>query len=184
MKISQRLNLVIPIETDSGETVHVHSVPLPVAVFDLFYRVLGAVFHEIYGGGFNYTTGPRIAMNLLRDAAKAQGGDREWSRVENGLLAEIHRGTMILRGSGEQVPFKEACDLGLINQEDRRDVENMLVFFTVTSALMKPAEANFMVGEAGALWGAQGTSLSASGFIDSLKASTAPESSGETAART
>lgn len=184
MKLNNRLNFVIPIETDSGELVHVHSTPLAVPVFDMFYRVLAGTFNEIYGGGFNYMTGPRIAMNVLKDVATVLGGEKEWTRVQNGLIAEIHRGTLVLRGNGEQVDFPGACALGLINEEDRRDVENLLVFFTVTSAIHKPETANFMMTEAGALWSGQGTPLSATEFVDSLRESTAPANSGETAAKT
>ncbi len=87
MKISKKLNLVIPVEYDTGN-VYAHSMPISSEVFETYFMILGKTFTTIYMEGFSYNTGPRFAALILKDIATKMG---VWDDVKRGLVDEIYR---------------------------------------------------------------------------------------------
>ena len=69
MKINRALNLVIPVELESG-TVYIHSTPISREVFEEFYLVISKTFTRIFTEGLGAIGGARIANLMLRDVAK------------------------------------------------------------------------------------------------------------------
>lgn len=177
--IDSRLNLVIPVDTDRG-TLHVHATPIGTPTFEKHYKVLARTFTEIYAGGLGMMAGPRVAMLALRDTA-AEMGDKVAMAVQTDLIPEIHRRTMVVGpGAADFTTFDDAVARNLINDEDRAEIDNALAFFTVNSAMHKRAVANEINESAGAIWGAQTSSLGAMEFAASLSKSTVPANTGVT----
>lgn len=187
MKIDKRLNLVIPVETESG-TLYVHSSPLMTQTFEAYYLVLARAFSEIYRGGLGWQTGPRVAMMIIRDVAKGMNpaGTTGFSDdVELGLIGEMKRLTnvAVLGPAGwANIPYTEATAKGLITQEDASEVENAVAFFIVASSLNKRSEVPTIVTSAAKLWGGLTTSLNCTEYAASLPTSTEAANTGATAA--
>jgi len=180
--IDKRLNLVIPVE-DGGSALYVHSTPIPRAVFKRYSKIFARTFNEIYGGGYGVIAGPRIAADLLESAARASN---EWdgpTGVERGLLGEVYRLTNVAvpgaSGGWDVVPYQIAVSTGQISEDDADEVNNALVFFTVASSMHKKTDLPEIIHASSRLWGGLSTSLNVTGYADSLKMLTAPESSGE-----
>ena len=180
--IDKRLNLVIPVE-DGGSALYVHSTPIPRAVFKRYSKIIARTFNEIYGGGYGVIAGPRIAADLLESAARASN---EWdgpTGVERGLLGEVYRLTNVAVpgafGGWDVVPYQIAVSTGQISEDDADEVNNALVFFTVASSMHKKTDLPDIIHASSRLWGGLSTSLNVTGYADSLKMLTAPESSGE-----
>lgn len=188
MKLDQKLNLVIPIGSDQTvadpkdpkKTVtvfvpefFVHSMPIGREVFEKFYLVIAKTFSSIYNEGLGFTTGPRVAMLMLRSTASSMG---QLEEVERGLIAEIRRLTnvvMVGQSGWETVPFQEVVDKKIISEDDLAEVENALAFFTVASSMHKKKDLLEILDGAGTLWGAQTSLLSCTEYAASLRTSTA-----------
>lgn len=181
VRIDRRLHLVVPIYGDGDKIVaHAHSTPLSEESIDRWHKVLALTFNEITTGGYGFVAGPRHAMRILRDLG--QRDDLATSVRE--ATDEIRRLTNVLAPAGEgqpwqPVPLQVAVDRKFITEEDRREVENAVVFFIVSCATFPRHMLRGMVEESAKIWGAQITSSSATGFLDSLRTSTATASSGE-----
>jgi hypothetical protein len=180
MKINKQLNLVIPVEGDTG-TMYVHSTPLARAVFEQHYKVFARTFTMIMSL-FTEVAGPRVALMTLRDIADQMGVRND---VEQALIPEIRRSTNVLvpiEGGGgyETVMYQIAVDRGVLDEEDASEVDNALVFFIVSSAMLKRAQRMEMLDGAMKLWGAQITSLDVTAYAASLKTSTKDASTGGT----
>jgi hypothetical protein len=165
MKIDQKLNLVLPIETADG-TLYAHSAPVSREVFDRYFMVITKTLATVMSDGLGPLAG-RVAAKLLKKTAEERG---EWdgpTGVELGLVKEIHRLTHIIapaKGGGwETVPFGEAVHRGILNTDDAEEVENAVTFFTVVSALMKRESKGLFV---------QTTPLNCTAFAASLPIST------------
>ena len=72
MEINRKLNLVVPIERESGE-VYVHSMPIGRQVFERYFLVISKAFASIFQEGLNFYSGPRIAAMMIRQVA-TEGG--------------------------------------------------------------------------------------------------------------
>ena len=200
MKVDERLNLVIPVEQNNG-VVFVHSMPISRETFDQHYRVIAKTFSEIYAGGLGITAGPRIAAKLLRDIAKAE---KVWDGpygVETGVIEEIRRLSSVVVPTGTRavldekndtsepdvwrapgwktITLHEALQQQLIDEDDREEVENALVFFTVVSWMLTKGVLPGVMTSVCGLWNAQMSSLSCTAFAASLPTLTATVSSGE-----
>jgi hypothetical protein len=79
------------------------------------------------------------------------------------------------------VPLQVALDEGTIGEDERAEVENAIVFFTVASLVHRRADLPAILDGASKLWGAQTTLLNATEFAASLPTSTKDASSGERA---
>lgn len=178
MKIDNKLNLVIPIESEESE-IFVHSAPITASTFDRHYLVLARVFAQIMGFGLDIVGGPRIAYNLLRDAAIETKTWEGPAGVEAGLMREIERLTNVVikkDGRWETITYDEAVK-DQIDEEDVSEVRNALVFFTVLSHMVRRKERQKAIASAVNLWGALTSALNCTAFAASLPISTETGSS-------
>jgi hypothetical protein len=188
MKIDRHLNLVLPVDTDTG-TVYVHSTPISREVFERYYLPISKTFAAIYQEGLAALAGPRVAALILRDVAEATRGKNgqanAWDGpegVENGLMNEVRRLTNVVMpgASGwETVPFDDVRRKGMMSPDDLAEVEGALTFFIVCSAMhRKEILPDFLNGMA-SLWGASIVSSNCTDYARSLPISKEGESSGE-----
>lgn len=183
MKIDKRLNLVTPIETDLGK-IYVHSTPIGREVYEHYFLVVARTFAEIFKNGLGIGIGPSVAGLMLKKVAEEMDA---WADVDNGLLSEIRRLTNVIvptgRGGWNLLPFEEMRreTSQYFSEDEIREVESVIVFFTVASAMLNRREAPLMLQTAADLWRGQITSLDATAFKNSLPTSTATETSQEPA---
>jgi hypothetical protein len=190
MKIDRRLNLVVPVYGDDGKTVvaQVHSTPLSIEVVDRYFLILAQTYSQIFSRGLGIIGGPAVAMRMLREIATTEG---QWENqpnatvagVKSGLVEEMRRLTSVgvkqPDGSWNAVPLSVATSQGALSEEDVSEVENVIAFFTVASAMLPRAVRREMLDSALGLLGAQTSSSNTTEFFASLKTSTATGSSGE-----
>lgn len=174
LRIDKKLNLVVPVDTDSG-TVYVHSTPISREVFETYYRVLGRAFADIFRQRLEIVAGPRLAMLILRDVAREQGED-VLENVEKGLIAEIHRLTNVAmpmkEGGWNTVPFQDVLDQKLLSEDDVAEVEGVITFFTLASAMFRKKDLPTILNGMASLWGARVVSSTCSEYVASLPRST------------
>lgn len=177
MRIDERLNLVIPVDTAmSLGTIYVHSMPISREIFERYYLILAKTFSTIISEGLSLWTGPAVAMLALKDIARQRGELEGPGGVELGLIAEIHRLTNVALpragGGWEQIPYVDARSRGLIDEEDAGEVDNALAFFTLASSIARRGrDRESILSGMRSLWGAQTTSLSCTAFAASLSTS-------------
>lgn len=208
MRIDKSMNLIVPIygdevaKTDSeGKPVmkdgrpvkeapviaYVHSTPLPEEQVEQHFLLLGQTSNAIFRQGLGDTAGPRFAMMMLKRLAE---NTRQWTNEDGTpgpgqmLIEEIRRLTMIAAprqgGGWEPVPLQVAVDRKVISAEDRREVENVIVFFIVVSAALPKKDRDEMIDGLCGLFGVRTSSLNSTAFTTSLTTSTATGSSGAT----
>jgi hypothetical protein len=184
-KLDRHLNLVVPVEHADGSTIHVHSQPVSRPVFERYYRVFARTFAGLVGLGLGEVAGPRVAALELRRTAEQLG---EWGGpegAERGLMPEIRRLTNALlpaaAGGWEMVPWQEVCDKGLLDEADISEVENVVVFFTVYSAMHRRRVLEETLEGMARLWAAQISSLGPTEYGDSLRTSSGDGSGGAAA---
>ena len=149
MRIDRRLNLVLPLDTKSGE-VYVHSTPISRPLFERHHRVIAKAVDRMVQDGTLRISGPRIAALTLRDVAMdtpARGGAMsEWDApdgVELGLLAEIRRMTNVVMRTErgwETLPYDAAVRERRIDEDDAAEVELALCFFTCLSWIVRTGD--------------------------------------------
>lgn len=182
IKINKKLNLVIPIETDEGLTIYVHSTPIMRETFEMYYKVISSVFTEIYSGGIGITSAPRVASLLLKDKAKELGIWEGPVGVKNGLVEEIKRLTNVIaptENGWSVIPIETAISKNLINEDDAAEVDNAICYFIVASSMHKKSELRPVLDLVSKLWGGQVELLNAMDYAASLVTSTEIESIGE-----
>ncbi len=179
MQIDKALNLVIPVypaDTDVAiPSFYVHATAISRQVFETYFMVIAKTFSTIYNSGLGPVAGPRVAMLTLEKIAKDEGMWEGATGVEAGLFNEIRRLANVIRPGDKgwtTIPFQEAVDTKAINDDDRSEVENILVFFTVVSSMHRRAELPIVLDLVSKLWGAERVSLNSTGFAASLKTST------------
>jgi hypothetical protein len=180
MKIDKNLNIVVPVEHDSG-TVYVHAMPIGREVFETFHLVIAKTFAAIYAEGLGSLAAPKIAGMMLKTIATNLG---QWEEVQAGLVAEIRRlsNVAVLGPNGwVTVPLQDAVDKKFFDAEDAQDVDGILTFFIVASAMHRRAVRRAELDGVASLWGAQISSLNCTEFAASLPTSTATDSTGEKA---
>jgi hypothetical protein len=178
--INKKLNLVIPIDTDSGR-IWAHSVPISYEVFDSNFWLLTRTLSNLYANGIGPAMAPRIARLCLRDTAKEMDNEKD---ISYDLIQEIYRLTNFLipnpNGGGWQtIPFLEVRDKNLIDIQSIREVENAIVYFIVASALHLKSELPMAYQGLKNIWNAQTTSLNVTEYSNSLVTSTMGENTGE-----
>lgn len=174
VKIDRNLNLVIPIDAADGKTYYVHAMPIARAVFEQNFVLLGRVYNAMLTDGLGLI-GTRMASLFLKRVASEMGIADE---VEHGLVAEMRRLANVLvpahDGRGyEVVPWQEALDRKTFDDEDAREVENVLTFFMVGWHMHKRHELGFFLEMARGLGAQLSTSLTPMAYADSLRTSIA-----------
>lgn len=184
MKIDSKLNLIVPVERENGQTIYVHSTPISREVWEQNFLVISKTFAGIYAEGLNIHTGPRIAALMLKRIAQQMDAWDGPNGIESTLVAEIRRLTNVVMPSDSgwtTIPMQEAVNRKLFDADDLSEVDNAITFFIVASAMHKKKEAGDVIRGAARLWGAQTTSLNSTAYAASLPTSTATASSGVTA---
>ncbi len=135
MKIEPKsLNLVVPIETESG-VVHVHSAPIRRETFKQNFLILSKTMSAIYEEGLHNVAGPRIAAMMLQKIAE-EAGEKVWEAVQNGVMAEIRRlsNALVLTPDGwKSVPLETCVAQGYLTGDEVEEAEGFIVFFTCIS---------------------------------------------------
>lgn len=181
MEISKDLNLVVPIERDDI-TLYAYSRPISRVVFENYHAVLSKAFSELTDGGINVVAGVATASLAIRDAAKAKGiwdGD---AGVEKGLFAEIRRTTMIYGPTDNgwhDMLIDDAVKRGLIDEDEAREAESAILFFTLISRMFKKSMRKMVVTGMMQMAGCATTSLGFTEWHDSLEILTEAETSAE-----
>lgn len=184
MKIDRkRLNLIVPIDREDGKTLYVHIAPLSEEVFSQHFMLIGQTFNAFYADELGVGA-PRLAAMLLKKIATEQ---RIWPQTEAGLVAEMHRGATVLapdaNGAYQQFLWDEASTHDVLSADDRREVDGVIVYFTVVSCMgTREALNRFIAGLIGTLQ-AQASSSAPMEFANSLKTSTEAVSMPEKAIR-
>ncbi|MFZ1011187.1 MAG: hypothetical protein WAN65_30390 [Candidatus Sulfotelmatobacter sp.] len=183
MNIDRKLNLVIPLTRDTGE-IYVHSTPISRPTFEMFFKVIAQTYGAMMAQNYTAFSAPKIAALLLKDKAIEM---RAWdgpNGVEAGLIAEIHRLTNIVMPGPNgwmTLPYQDAIQQNKLDDDELTEVENILVFFILVSAMVRRAEMEPMLSILSTLWAVQTTSSNCTEFARSLPTSTKAETSGEKA---
>lgn len=180
MRINKALNLIIPITSENGETMYVHSTPISRDVFEQFYLVIAKSFANIFSQGLGAIAGPRIAYLMLKKTSEDLG---EWDLVERGFINEIIRlsNVAFVGDNGwETLPLNTALEHKKIDKETFDDIEGELVFFTLVSLMNKKNQIQAIMDTVNGLWGSKVKSLDFTEFTNSLQTSTTEESIGVT----
>jgi hypothetical protein len=186
VQINEQLHLTLTVDRVDGSTVYVHAMPISREIFDRYFLVLGKVFSRMYAEGLGIVAGPRLAALLLRQLAQELGQWDGPAGVERGLMGEIRRLANVVAPSANGVAgwqiytYDDARRLGVIDEDDGAEVDSLLVFFTVVWRLHRRQERLTVLAGGASLWGAQTSSLSLSGFVDSLPTSTVTANTGAT----
>lgn len=179
--INKKLNIVIPMEDDAGNTYYLHSTPLSREAFQSNWLLFAQTFSAMVEQGIQVTAGPRFASIVMRDLAEKQGRINDYDAI----MAEIRRITTVIKASGEgyeQLPLSTALARGVVSPDDVEDACNFIVFFTLISSTWRGSMRRTSLTFMNSLWQSENTSLSATAFMDSLMISTEAGSSGETVA--
>jgi hypothetical protein len=189
--IDRRLNLVIPIIRDDDTKLYIHSTPIRPETFEQYHLVLAKTFSSFAQNGLDPRSGPSVAAMILKDVAQATmraPGLDWWSGSngiggEGGLLAEIIRLSNAVVSTTDKgwstVPLRTALDQKLIDEDEHREAENLLVFFTVVSVVAPRVDRPRLVRGMAAIYELQTTLLNCSEYAASLKTSTPAETTGE-----
>lgn len=176
MKIDEKINLVIEVDG-----THVHSTPIGRETFKRYYLPLAKAFAKIYKEGLDVTAGPRVAAMVLEDVARELGVWEGEGGVENGLMAEIRRGTNVIipaeKGGWRSIPLDVALNEKRFSEEEATEVENVICFFIVASAMHSREDKKVALLGMTSLWTGQITSSNSTEFAASLRTSTATATS-------
>lgn len=179
--INHALNLVIPVELESGQTAYVHSTPVGREVFEANFMVMSKAFAMLFGQGLGVIAGPRVAYLTLKKVAEETG---EWPAVKASLVNEIVRLTNVAMPTDDKgydhVPLHTLFERNTFDAEDRASIEGELIFFTLVARLNKRDQAAAMMKAVGGLWGSQTTSSAFTEYLASLRTSIEVETSAPT----
>jgi hypothetical protein len=179
VEITRDLNIHFSIR---NKTIHIHSMPIRYEVFETYYMPISIAFSDIYVKGLEYafSSGPRVASLVLRDASKKLGMWEGNEGVKNGLINEIHRLTNVIMPSKDQGwqthQFSDLLRKNVFTYREVAEIEGILIFFTCVS-LMQPQEAAPKHLRALSLWGVQTTSSNVTELCASLMTSMTEENS-------
>lgn len=171
MKINNRLNLVVPLETEDHGSVWVHSVPLRSEIFDKYYLVIAKTFAQIYAEGLNAVVGPRIAYRMLRTVAEEKEVWDTPDGVKNGLIAEIRRTSTVIHSSSAgwaQITLDTAVSRGILSGDDLDEALSAIVFFICASAIHRKHDLEAVLQAMGSLWETSTTLSNSTEYLESL----------------
>ena len=176
MHIDRKLNLVIPVERDTGK-VYVHSTPISREAFDRYFMVLATAYAEIVGGPLR-AVGNRVAMKMVKKVAADMDILQD---VEGGVIAEIRRLSNVVQPGAagwETVPFQDALSRKLFDPEEAEEIENNIGFFMLLSHMTPRASRAAMLDGLAKAWGVQISSSDCTVLAASLATSTVTASTG------
>lgn len=187
LKLDRKLNLVIPLDYGNVAfpyTVWVHATPIGREVFEANHLVLARTFSKIFKLGLDAVSGPRVAALMLRETAEEMGVWKGEGGTEISLIGEMVRLANVLApkadGRGwEPIPFQEAVDKNILDEDDLSEVTNALAFFTVASTMYQRRAQETILQTALSLWGGLLSPLDFTAFSASLRTSTKAGNTGE-----
>lgn len=174
MKINKDLNLVIPIER-ADVTLYVHSVPIRREVFEQYHAPLSRAFSALTEGGLNIVSCLATARLALRDAAMGMNKWEGEAGVQNGFFGEVRRMSTVLYpsdGGWQSILLADAVKRDIIDDDELAEVENIIVFFTLSARLFRKHQTPMMIQALCSMGGLSTTSFSAMEYADSLSTST------------
>lgn len=177
MIIDRNLSLIIPVY-QGEKTLHIHATAIGASTFDTYFMPLAKTFSAIVSEGLGVVSGPRVAAKVLREVSKNLGVWDGDTGVEKGLLTEIRRLANVFAPTDhgwDMIPLEDAIRSNLIDSDDGDEIENALVFFTVSWHMVRKKEREATLSGAASLWGARLESLSCTEFRASLPTLTEPE---------
>lgn len=193
MIVDKKLNLVLPIVRGDKTVLYIHSEPIRRETFETYHLVLARTFSAFAQNGLDPRSGPSVAKLILQDVAKTTSrlpGFDWWEGSDgvggqSGLLAEIMRLSNAVvttsdRGWGT-VPLEAAFNQGLVSEDEKSEVLNLLVFFTVVSVTAPRVDREKLINGMAVMYELQTTFFNSTEFANSLKTLTADETTGETA---
>ncbi|MBW8067065.1 MAG: hypothetical protein GJU73_06410 [Ferrovum sp.] len=165
MRIDDNLNLVFPIRTETIEEgkitkeiplIYAFHSPITREVYEANYRIMALAKSVIYAKGIQFAvgTGPLIASLVLKEEAHRDAEERgipDPDLASRAFLAEIKRLTMIVGPSDngfKPLPVDAALSSGMIDADEWREAESQLVFFSVTSYLVKQSKKKMAMDSA------------------------------------
>lgn len=178
ISINKKLNLVLPIEIESGK-IWIHSVPLSREVFESNYLLLTKTLANLYVNGIGPSFAPRVALLSLKETAKEMNSEED---ISVNLINEIYRLTNVLMpidNKWQTIPYMEAKNRRLIDEQTISELENAIVYFIVASAVHLKSELQMAYQGLKNSWNAQTTLLNVTEYGNFLMTSTTKESTGE-----
>lgn len=170
--------------------MYAYHTAISVATFEANYRALAATKAALFAQGPRYAfeVGAQIAALTLADVAKQDAIDRgdvdaSGNPSDGGakaLLAEIRRLTQVAVPSAsgwEQAPVDVAKQRGALDDDDIRDLESALVFFTCVLFLTPRVRRKAAAGIVASLARGSIVSSSITEWIASLPKSTPGDTS-------
>ena len=151
MRIDKKLNLIVPISLENGETVYCHSMPILKETFQRYSLVIAATFSKLLVNGLQ-SMGARIAAFALQEIAEEMGRWEGVHGVKEGLLNEIDRLTNVLAmGSNgwESIPVETAISRGALDAEDYEEAKQKIVFFYLNIGYGTAGRGGFFHGHSG-----------------------------------
>ncbi|MDO2449778.1 hypothetical protein [Enterobacter vonholyi] len=180
MKISRNMQLIIPVETEMGNT-YIHAAPISKEVYREHFFVLSKTFSAIFSEGLGVVAGPRVAYLMLESICKK---DEIWdgaTGVRNTLVNEIIRLSNLVypvEGKGwDTKPLEVALEREIV---DLDEVIGELVFFTCVSSINKPAQAKGLMEQVNGMWNSQTSFSNVTDWMRSLPTLKPADNSGET----
>lgn len=177
MKIDRKLSLIIPVDHGSN-TYYVHATPISREVFEQNFILLSRALTMLYASGGPTPMNARLAMLYLKKTASEMAGANESAEsLTLPLIQEMGRLSSVLvpnhQGGGyEVIPWHQAVERKLFDEEDAREVENVLVFFMLSWHMHKKTELDDLSRLLIGLGGQEFTSLTPTAYGASLTTST------------
>lgn len=171
MKIDRKLNIVIPIETESKGLIYVHSTPISRDVFEQFYLELGKVFSQCFDAinqAHLALTAPQLAYPALKTMTIKAGN---WEEVKKGLINEIVRLTNVLvigEKGWESIPLDLAIKREILDEDEESEVLSALTFFTAICRVAPKDLRMSFLEMAGSLRSWELTSLDSTEYLNGL----------------
>ncbi|MXV36817.1 MULTISPECIES: hypothetical protein [unclassified Saccharibacter] len=176
--INEALNLVVPLSDDRG---HVYCPPLSREAFEQCWKLFARTWSVLESDDLGITTGSAVAALALKECAES-GAANDMEKY-HAVMAEIRRNTTFIGATSEgftPVPLATAEKKGWLQEDDRYDVENIIVFFTVASALLPKKRQGRILHFLTLLRDVEASSLTVTQYLDSLRNSTKDDATGET----
>lgn len=176
MQIDEKFRIVLPIRfaDDGSVLLRIYHTPISREIFEANYRIIGATFSALMTPAPQISA-PRIAALRLRDEGRRDAKERNAGAYDDGgaeaLLAEIKRLTSVLAPQANKwtmLPVETAIANATIDDEEWKEVENALVFFTCLYTMVMKSERNKMMEAVVSITGASITSLSPTDYVASL----------------
>ena len=179
--IDRNLNLIIPIERDSG-LIYVHVMPLGRAAFENNFQMLARTWEALHANGISGTSAPQIAYLMLRQIAQDMGLWEGPSGVENSLVNEVIRlSNIVMPGERgwQSVALFDALRTNILDEDEADEVRNAIIFFSVAWWIYPRRQIRKAITMTGHFWRWPAKSLALMEFIKSLPTSTPAENTGE-----